>query len=274
MLLVLTVSVQDIDSLHLPKEWLEHIQQYCAAFEKNPHPPIPIATFPPASDFVSSPIVFLMPTFILWAPIEQYPAKYYCPKCKETGIGLKPVRWQCSSNPQAAPRKIHGIDGPIILVGRVYKCTNGDDVLAYHPGLLAPVPIQEVIPFALWYRTGFSSDLLELVHSLVLVGVSFSAITETLQRNRYKVFFRMKRLYHSMHAHLNAPEMPFPSVTEYEQMLGTEMTPSRHSTANVYLQSFWKKEMLYINAMKGTRVKEGDGWLSCDHTFASVSELL
>lgn len=274
LLLVLTVSVQDVDPVPLPEEWLKRIQQYCAAFEKNPHPPIPIATFPPACEFVSSPAAFLMPTFILWAPLEQYPTNYCCPKCKEIGVGLKPVRWQCSSNPQAAPRKIHGVDGPIILVGRVYKCTKGDEVLAYHPGLLAQVPVQEVIPFALWHRTGFSSNLLELVHSLVLAGVSISAITETLQRNRYRVFFQMKRLYHSMHAHLNAPEMPFPSVTEYEQMLGTEMTPSRHSTGNVFLQSFWKKEMLYVNAMKGTTVKEDDGWLSCDHTFASVRELL
>ena len=30
-----------------------------------------------------------MPTVIMWASIEQYPAKYYRPKCKEMGVADK-----------------------------------------------------------------------------------------------------------------------------------------------------------------------------------------
>jgi hypothetical protein len=206
---------------------------------------------PQACELISNPVGFLTPTSILWSPLEQYPAEYHCPKCSVAGVRLRPVRWQCGSNSQAAPRKIHGVDGPIILVGRVYRCNNGHEVLAYNADLLKQVPVQEAIPFELWHRTGFTSTLLELVHSLVLAGVSISAITETL----------------------NAPEMPFPSADEYERMIGIDIAPSRRSTGNVFLRSFWKKEKLYVKEMKKITVDKDDGWLSCDHTFASVSKL-
>ena len=41
----------------------------------------------------------------------------------------------------------------------------------------------------------------------------------------------------------------------------------------VFLRSFWKKEKLYVKEMKKITVDKDDGWLSCDHTFASVSKL-
>ena len=35
------------------------------------------------------------------------------------------------------PRKIHGRDGIVLLVGRVYKCSQkGHEVVSYHPGIL------------------------------------------------------------------------------------------------------------------------------------------
>ena len=82
----------------------------------------------------------------------------------------------------------------------------------------------------------------------------------------------MRHLYHAMHCYLNAPEMPFPSFDDYEEMHGVEFTPSRHSTAAIFLVSFWKRDKLYRNEMSKTTVDKDDGWLCCDHTFASVSE--
>ena len=66
-----------------------------------------------------------------------------------------------------------------------------------------------------------------------------------------------------MLSHLNAIEMQFPSVDEYEQMLGVQMTPSRHSTA-IFLVSFWKKGKQYMNEMIEKTVDKDDGWLSCN----------
>ena len=91
VLLLLALTVHDVEAVHLPKDWLERIRQCCDAFEKNPHLPTFIPVFPPACEFVSSPAAFLMPTFMLWAPVEQYPAEYCCPKYKEMGVGLRPV---------------------------------------------------------------------------------------------------------------------------------------------------------------------------------------
>lgn len=274
ILSLLLSSLVYAQGTELPKEWCQRIRQYCSAFEMNPQPPIPIATFPPVSQPISNAEGFLIPTCVLWSPLEQYPASYLCPKCSTVSEAhLRPVRWQDGANPQSSPRKVHGIDGPVLLVGRVYKCTRGHEVLSYHPEILSQVPVQEAIPFALWHRTGFTSDLLELVHAMVLAGTTINVVCETLQSNRHRVYFMMKRLYHSLHSYLNAPEMPFPSIDEHERSLGIELTPSRHSVGAIFLMSFWKKETLYVNVMRRTTVDKEDGWLSCDHTFASVREL-
>ena len=276
MIVILLLSLVILaETTNLPEEWHQQIRQYCSAFERNPHPPIQIVTVPPDSQPTSNAKGFLIPTCVLWSPLEQYPANYICPKCTitVTNAELRPVRWQDGSNPQSSPRKIHGIDGPVFVVGRVYKCTSGHEVLAYHPELLKQVPVQEAIPFSLWHRTSFTTDLLQLVHSLVLAGTTINAISESLQGNRRRVYFNMKHLYHSLHSYLNAPEMPFPSLDEYEQVLGVEFAPSRHSVGAIFLASFWKKEKLYVNAMRRTMVDKDDGWLCCDHTFASVREL-
>lgn len=253
-LVILALSVICVPATHLPTEWCQRIMLYCTAFERNTHPSIPITTVPSMCELVSNAAAFLMPPCILWSPVEQYPSDYVCPKCNSTDLPapLRAIRWQDGRNPQSAPRKIHGINGPILLVGRVYKCPKGHEVLGYHPGLMNQVPVQEIVPFALWHRTGFTCDLLELVYSLVLTGVTISAITETLQRNRYRDYFKLRFLYRMMHSQLNAPEMPFPSVEDCEQMFGVKLTPSRHSTAAIFLVTFWKKEMLYINEMQKT----------------------
>ena len=54
---------------------------------------------------------------------------------------------------------IHGTDGPVLLVGHVYNCTSGHEVLTYHPDLLRQATMQEAITFALWHCTGFTSDM-------------------------------------------------------------------------------------------------------------------
>ena len=272
--ITLFLLVDHITCTKFPKEWCQCHRDYCASAERNIQLPTTITATPTIDGLASSGERFLMPPFILWSPLEQFPFVYHCPKClPKSNVDLRPIRWQDGSNQQSTPRKIHGINGPILLLGRVYKCINGHEVLAYHPGLIDQVPIQESVPFALWYRTGFTCDLVDLVHSLVIVGVSISAITETLQRNRYKFYFQMRSLYHAMHTYLHAPELPFPSVEEYEEILGAELTPSRHSTSSIFLVSFSKKEKIYVNEMRRTSVDNDDGWLSCDHTFASVSEL-
>ena len=166
-LLVISVS-----GINFPKEWCQCIKQYCITFEENPHPAILVTKVPSLCELVSSSAEFLMPACMLWSPLEQYPTAYFCPKCTSTSaVGLTPVRWQDGSSSTAAPRMIHGYNGPVFLVGRVYKCSKGHDILGYHPALISQVPVQEAIPFELWHRTGFTRDLMEVVHSLVLAGM-------------------------------------------------------------------------------------------------------
>ena len=265
------------ESVVFPKEWCRRIRNLLEEFGGNSqYLSTSINVLPSDGQPYSCPITFVMPPCILWSPVEQYPSDYTCPKCTSNLIDLqmtlRPARWQDGSNPQSTPRKIHGVDGPIIVISRVYRCPKGHEVLGYHPNILSQVPLQEVIPFALWHRTGFTHNLLELVQSLVLAGISISAIANTLENNRYKMYFRFKNMYHKIHTYLNAPEMPFLTVNQFEDLFGTELTPSRHSISNIFLTGFWKHEHLYVTEMKKTTVSKTDGWLCCDHTFASVSK--
>ena len=99
-------------------------------------------------------------------------------------------------------------------------------------------------------------NLLELVQSMVLAGISISPIANTLENNRYKMYFRFKNMYHKIHTYFNAPEMLFLTVNQFEDLFGTELTPLRHSISNIFLAGFWKHEHLYFTEMKKTTVSK------------------
>lgn len=59
------------------------------------------------------------------------------------------------------PRKIHGRDGIVLLVGRCYKCfKKAHEVVGYHPGVLRQINASSLIPFRLWSQTGFTYALM------------------------------------------------------------------------------------------------------------------
>ena len=63
----------------------------------------------------------------------------------------------------------------------------------------------------------------------------------------------------------------FPSYDDLKAHLPT-LTPSRHAVAGCFLSSYWEKDKLYKKHMQCTSLTERDGWLSCDHTFASAGK--
>ena len=88
------------------------------------------------------------------------------------------------------PRKIHGRDGIVLLVGRVYKCSQkGHEVVSYHPGILHQIKAQSLIMFRLWLRTGYTTDIIRSIETMILSGVRMSAIQKSLEIAQYSLRF-------------------------------------------------------------------------------------
>lgn len=60
-----------------------------------------------------------------------------CPKCSSSELLASTVRWQYGTESERSePRKIYGTHGVTLLIGRVYKCSKGHEVVGYHPGIM------------------------------------------------------------------------------------------------------------------------------------------
>ena len=82
----------------------------------------------------------------------------------------------------------------------------------------------------------------------------------------------MKVKYEKCHRVSEQTTSLFPDVDDaliyfYKQV------PSRHAIAAFFLFCFWEKEPLYTNKMGCLKTNSDQVWLSCDHTFSSVSNV-
>ena len=113
----------------------------------------------------------LMLPVIIWSPLEQYGCmiEQICPKCAVTGIKsqLNPAGWTDSSNSDHGhPRLLHCVNKNVLLIGRVYTCSNQHCVLGHHPDLMRQFNekhLQPLVPFNLWHKAGFTTILMDYI---------------------------------------------------------------------------------------------------------------
>ena len=272
----------------IPAVWSDYIATVCRAFEISPTSSVVDSQVQicATSTGVQSPLLHLMPHIIIWAPGEQFPQLFpnglKCPKChKENTDGsssLCAVGWRDGRGPaRSEPRRIHGTDGVVLLVGRVYKCTKrGHEILSYNPGLLQQIPTAYLVPFQLWHRTGFTNELMTLIESMVTAGVSLCGIRDMLFRKICLHYNTVKSRFSTLCSMLlphDFSHTTFPTFEEWRTYFPS-LVPSRHAISACFLASFWKKAHLYKLYMQRIRTDSHDGWLSCDHTFKSAGEYL
>jgi hypothetical protein len=254
------------------------ISRICRDFEKQPSPPKILSHFECTQEGFQEPFLHLLPPIIIWAPLEQFknilPNGLQCPKCETINSVLFGCGWKDGvESERSEPRKIHGRDGIVLLVGRVYKCSKkGHEVASYHPGVLRQINAKSLIIFRLWLKTGYTTDFIRFIETMILSGLRLSAIQKMLDYTcieqyslRKKQFIEIQRIFTTHMA------VDFPSFDDWKAHLPT-LTPSRHAIAGCFLSSFWEKDKMYEKHMQCTSLTEEDGWLSCDHTFASAGE--
>lgn len=267
-----------VDGVNLLPAWCSHIAKVCQEFNDE-HPTAPsVVTFESCpmtllENFVV-PEMYLMPPLILWSPLEQFnKVKIACPKCSVAGVAdvsLHARGWRDGmGGTRSEPRKVYGVNGVTLLVGRVYACSKGHEVVGYHPGILKAIPAC-FIPFKLWHITGFTIEQIQFIASLISFGVSIHKVRDILLE-------RIGRWYHLQKLKFNEVNggsvHPFPSKEQWSQCFSS-LLPSQHAISSSFLADFWSKEDVYVKVMQNTSIDENNSWLSCDHTFASAGKLI
>lgn len=251
----------------LHPQWCSFISDLCRRFENSPGE---ISLLHIHCEYsIEEPFLHLLPPILIWAPVEQLKVvtEFVCPKCDSSSL-LCGYDWMNGvGRDRCEPRKIHGRDGVVILVGRVYKCVKmGHEIIGYHPGILRQIK-PSLVPFRLWSRTGFTYELMSDIEAMVVSGVSISKIAASLATAAIGQYSNRKNRY----ADLKGSLSDFPTYEEWCSFLPT-IAPSRHAIAGCFLASFWEKSILYDKHMQYTSITDEDSWFSCDHTFASAGK--
>ena len=227
--------------------------------------------------------LFLIPAAIVWSPLEQYPQylSSFCPKCAvdEMSSTLVAVDWTDGHSKDCCPRLLHDISTSVLLISRVYKCSNGHTVYGHHPDLLKRLQqsnLQCLISFKLWHKTGFTQALIESVQQSLLAGLSLQQIERGFHANCVQRYYSIKEKFEQLIRHPSCAsgfQQVFPHFDDVPVKLWKEF-PTRHSIAACYLLRFWENELAYTQKMSMTTLSPASSaWLSCDHTFRSVANI-
>ena len=256
----------------IPLCWSKCIATICKSFDQVS--PCTLHHVPLDKNALLEPHLFLMPPVMIWSPLEQFHSQLVngllCPTC-EDAQPLQPHGWRDGSKERLEPRKIHGIAGTILLVGRIYKCTKGHESVGYNPKILEQIPLLNmVVPFCLWHKTGFSRQFMDMIVGMVSSGISISETHKFTQIQFCNQYWKGKSHFEelkNLHGMEECP--PFPAYVEWETECSSS-SPSWHSIARCFMFDFWSKEKLYTCHTQLTSIDSEETWLSCDHTFASA----
>ena len=267
-------------STRLPACWCTKLAEVCTRYNTQPTQQIvnEACYLQYTQESLADPILLLFPPIILWSPIEHFQHLLQetiitCPKCDlEQNVPLHPTGW-CNGvqGDRSQPRKIYGADGITLLVGRVYKCSKGHEVMSYHPSLLQYIP-NCFIPFRLWHKTGFTSDFIDSVVALVAAGMSLSAIRDFYYKKQLSLYYNRKAMFDQLDTMFTSKQS-FPSIDTWKTSFSS-FVPSIHAISGCFLADFWKKDITYVHNMQSTTIDEDSAWLSLDHTFSSTSKCL
>ena len=210
---------------------------------------------------------------ILWSPLEQYTEliSRSCPLCDDKS-DLAPVGWTDGRSLGNNPRLIHGVSTNILLISRMYLCSQGHKVYGHHPSILDKFKRQDLcclIPFLLWHKTGCTVTLCSYIECVVSKGLTMQQIEKTLLENRINRFYSMKLRYEKLSMFRKKEDHKFPNVDE-PQVSFFKQCPTRHAITAFFLLKFWEKEPAYTCRMSSITSQSKYVWLSCDHTIANV----
>lgn len=136
-------------------------------------------------------INFLLPTVIVWSPLEQFSAAAlpsFCPKCQpDCNVTLIASGWTDGHSADCCPRLMFGSVCNALLVSRIYRCSNQHFVYGHHPDIIHRLKekrLQCLLPFRLWHISGVTQSLMVHIEQLLHNGISLNQIESSIRTNR------------------------------------------------------------------------------------------
>ena len=217
--------------------------------------------------------------YMLWDPLSQYKSRYQnsspvCPLCSADGFSSNILfrygKWYNGRIKRLNPRVLFGTHSCTLLVSCIYTCSVGHEIAACHPAILGTLDGIVEIPFCLTHRNGFTLDLAILVEELVDDGVSFEQIGNLIERqykstyDRFAINFWRDLDLSKKGIVKEQNDIFFPPLSDKNFP-----RPSNDILMDVFLKRFHQNEHLFKAAMNSLTAQ----WISCDHTFKSVSNI-
>ena len=166
------------------------------------------------------------------------------------------------------PRLVYDFGGNILLVQRFYICSHRGFRHHFFSGSEAivkslPATISTLFPFKVYHRSCCTKDLLHLIETLVLEGVSFLQICDTIAFMNFRSFCERNERYLSFLSRTSAATTPAELCLKlfYQDLMFS--FPSDRLLTYIYLEHFQELKPLYKQEM----AKLGARSISCDHTF-------
>lgn len=160
---------------------------------------------------IPSPQEYLLPSVILWDPLQQLDCFANGIECpfdghidNEPHCFLEPKKsrrgdfwWQAGLRVSLMPRQLCSSSWPTVLLSRIYYCNSKikhRTYIAHDPEILSKIPSSEShkIPFSLLHRTGFTKELGETVSSLVASGMTLVDIEQVIYQQHTNNFMQCK----------------------------------------------------------------------------------
>ncbi|XP_031574299.1 uncharacterized protein LOC116308079 [Actinia tenebrosa] len=269
-------------------------------------PPVP--DIPEGCTNLPSPHQYLLPSVILWDPLQQLDCFKDGIKCPFEVHGdeeylLEPRKsrkgefwWHAGLRSSLTPRQLCSSSWPAVLLSRMYFCTgkiNHRNYIAHDPEILSKIPASEShnIPFILLHRTGFTKELSETVLSLVMSGMDLENVEQVIYQQHITNFTHCKAKYEEdaklclANAQLQEMSTTFPDY----KPIGV---PSMEMILASLLDNFQERKIYYNQRMSelsgkvllmghfykasqqmGTTSTNGNGWVpKYDYIYTVMNE--
>lgn len=273
-------------------------------------PPVPEVS--EGCSTVPSPYQYLLPSVILWDPLEQldcFDNGLECPYegHKEEGSVhlLEPKRsrngdncWHAGSRVSLMPRQLSSSSWPTVLLSKIYHCKsklNHKTYIAHDPEILSKIPSSEShkIPFVLLHKSGFTKELCETVSSLAAAGMTLVDIEQVICQQHMTNFVQCKAKFEEdkslclSNAGLDVEEIPvlFPDykpigLPSMEMILGSllenyqEYKPYYHQRmSEISAEVLLIGHFFKLNPQIGTLGADGKKWVSMyNNIFVVMNE--
>ena len=173
-------------------------------------------------DFRSPPDVgdYVLPRVIIWDPLQQqqhcFDTGFTCPHYEHGHLNsiLTPCKWKDGMSERDLPRQIYCVNGPVLLVSRVYRCTEGHEIAGHDPRILESIPSGD-LKFYLGHKLGFTPELCSLVFALASSGQPFHEI-ELFLAQRYVDNFAERQCRYARHISTYLEKMSLKTKTNFK----------------------------------------------------------